>query len=199
MARSFFEKPTDDAKTLKGMGDAIINQFGTLKSHIHIWLCSCSLHAIMHNDHSEIERVLDGCGDGLKRKAIYQWLSMNKDGKGILPFVWVLKTEDTKAHLGVLPMADREAIKARYEADKDAFVALLLGLKPWHQFDKANETIVEFDLEKELAKLLNKATKYAGDEKARANPKIKLGKLADLMAIVKGGASAAAAAGQQVQ
>jgi hypothetical protein len=193
-----FDTATHDSKQLRDMGNAIIAQFNTMKQHVHIWLCSTVLHTLAHNDYTEIDRVLDGCGDGLKRKAIYQWLTAHADGKAILPFKWVLKTEDVAAHLA-LDTDKLEAIKARYEADKDAFVALLVGLKPWYKFDLKNEQMLEFNLPAEIAKLIKRATKIAGDEKAKDNPKVNLKGLADLIAMTAGGKAAAAAAGQQVQ
>lgn len=193
-----FDTPTLEAKTLRDMGNAIIAQHTSMKQHVHIWLCSCALHAIVHKDYTEIPRVLEGIGDGFKHKAVYQWLTAHNEGKAILPFKWLLKTETEPARLAL--DTDRvDAIKDRYEADKDAFTAMLVGLKPWYKFDMKNEQMLEFNLPAELAKLLKRATKVAADEKAKDNPKVSLKGMADLVALVQGGKAAAAAAGQQVQ
>lgn len=178
-----FDKATGDVDTLKKMGDAIISQFTTLKSHVHIWLVSASLHAIEHGDYTEIPRVLNELGDGFKRKAVYQWLTLKKKelGSQSLPFVWVLKDGETPAHLKL----DTEAVKpwrARYLADKDGVTALILGCQPWYKFDMKNEEIRPFDLPAEIAKLVKRATAAAADEKIKANPKTNLAGLSDLVA-----------------
>ena len=80
----------------------------------------------------------------------------------------------------------RDALKVRYEADKDAFVALLLGCQPWFKFDKEKEW-EGFDLDAELAKLLKRATGITADAEKRTSKLTKIDprKLAGLQHLVQ--------------
>jgi hypothetical protein len=180
-----FDKVTTDQATIVKMGDALISTFNSLKSHVHIWLSSCVLHAIEHGDYTEIPRVLNEMGEGFKKKAVYQWLTLKKKGETIerLPFIWVLKTDDTPAHLAL----DTELVKdfrARYNADKDAMTALIFGLKPWYKFDMQNEEMRPFNLRQELARIQARAAKAASDEKVKANKDSDFTGLAEFVAFV---------------
>ena len=190
-----FASPTIELTRLTLMGNVIIEKFSKMADNIQCWAVSAALHVAMHGDTTEVSRVIKALSDkGFRSNALKIWFTSDKTGA---PFKWMPKDSEAQLPARLAYDSDKaKALKARYEADKDAVIAMLMGVR----FDKlSKESEFEgFNLPVELRKLEAKATKTSEDPAKKDHKANNFKGLPDLRAIVHGGKAIAAAEGASV-
>lgn len=142
-ASKVFAEATADGAKLKLMSEAIIGLFTKHTDYLVTWSVSAALHVIVHGDYTEIPRVEKALSErGFRSNALKAWFTSPKVFGGKAPLKWVIPSDEDKAS-GVKPHYEYDAeacaaLKARYEAEPQAMVALLTS-KPYYKLTAENE------------------------------------------------------------
>ena len=145
---------TSNAASIGQMIAEIKSRSSKLQKCIPICAASCVFHAVEHGNVTPATQLCDALGAGMRVKSLRYWFFKNG------PFGW--DKEKQAFNLDSKRIEDFKK-KVADEASREAFIKVLETEPIWDDKAKGHD-LKEFELSKELAKLLKKAEKKGQTE-----------------------------------